>query len=71
VRWLFPVRARRASVAYRNLFDHLEAAVERRLRRQATPGADDGRARDVLDVLVGLKLASAGGKAKWMSPRVC
>jgi len=65
VRWLFPVRARRASVAYRYLFDHLEAAVERRLRRQATPGADDGRTRDVLDVLVGLKLAPAGGKAKW------
>lgn len=65
VRWLFPVRARRASVAYRYLFVHLEAAVERRVRRQATPGADDGRARDVLGVLVGLKLAPAGGKANW------
>jgi cytochrome P450 len=65
VRWLFPVRASRARVAYRYLFDHLEAAVERRLQRRVTPGVADGGPRDVLGALVGLKLAPAGGKATW------
>ena len=40
VRWLFPVRARRARVAYRYLFDHLEAALERRLQRRLRPGGE-------------------------------
>ena len=65
VRWLFPVRARRARVAYRYLFDHLEGAVQRRLQRRVTPGVADGQRRDVLGALVGLKLAPAGGKASW------
>jgi cytochrome P450 len=65
VRWLFPVRARRARAAYRYLFDHLEAAVQRRLQRGVTPAVGDGQRRDVLGALVGLKLAPADGKASW------
>jgi cytochrome P450 len=42
VRWLFPVRASRARIAYRYLFDHLEAAVERRLQHRRTPSTGGG-----------------------------
>lgn len=65
VRWLFPARASRARVAYRYLFDHLEAAVERRLQQRGTPGTGGGSPRDVPGALVGLKLAPAAGKAVW------
>jgi cytochrome P450 len=65
VRRLFPVRANRARLAYRYLFDHLEAAVERRLQRRVTAGVAGGPPRDVLGALVGLKLAPTGGKAGW------
>ena len=65
VRWLFPVRASRARIAYRYLFDHLEAAVERRLQHRVTPSTGGGSPRDVLGALVGLKLAPATGKASW------
>ncbi|MGE9008947.1 cytochrome P450 [Leptospira interrogans] len=65
VRWLFPVRASRARIAYRYLFDHLEAAVERRLQHRRTPSTGGGSPRDVLGALVGLKLAPATGKASW------
>jgi cytochrome P450 len=65
VRWLFPVQASRARAAYRYLFDHFEAAVERRLQQRATPGVADAGRRDVLGALVGLKLAPAAGKGSW------
>lgn len=64
VRWLFPIRASRARVAYRYLFDHLEATLERRLQRRLRPGEDEGP-RDALGTLVSLKLDSSGGRAGW------
>lgn len=60
VRWLFPIRARRARVAYRYLFDHLEAVLEQRLQQPSRPG--EGAPRDALGKLVGLKL---DGTARW------
>ncbi|MBR0663905.1 cytochrome P450 [Roseomonas hellenica] len=63
VRWLFPIRASRARVAYRYLFDHLEAVLERRLQRRSRAGGDE--ARDALGRLVSLKLDPSGGKASW------
>ncbi|MDB5581732.1 MAG: hypothetical protein JWR80_6908 [Bradyrhizobium sp.] len=67
VRWLFPVRASRARVAYRYLFDHLEAALERRLQRRLRPGGEADASRDVLGTLVSLKLKlkPSVGKAGW------
>ncbi|MBR1249934.1 cytochrome P450 [Bradyrhizobium sp. AUGA SZCCT0169] len=61
VRGLFPVGAGRARTAYRYLFDHLEAALERRLQRRLKPGPRE----DALGRLVNLKLAPSGGKASW------
>ena len=67
VRWLFPVRASRARVTYRYLFDHLEAALERRLQRRLRPGGERDAPRDVLGTLVDLKLKlkPSAGKAGW------
>ena len=64
VRWLFPARAWRARSAYRHLFNHFEAAVERRMQRQTAPGVAGGTPWDVLGALADLKLAPAG-KASW------
>jgi cytochrome P450 len=65
VRWLFPVSASRARAAYRYLFDHLEAALERRLQRRSRQGGAGDAPRDVLGTLVDLKLKSPAGKAGW------
>lgn len=65
VRWLFPFRASRARTAYRYLFDHLEAALERRLQRRLKPGEGEGPREDALGRLVNLKLDPSGGKASW------
>ena len=65
VRWLFPARAWRARSAYRHLFNHFEAAVERRIQWQAASGAAGGMPRDVLGALADLKLTPAGRKANW------
>jgi cytochrome P450 len=65
VRWLFPVRASRARTAYRYLFDHLEAALERRLQRRLKPGEGEGPREDALGRLVNLQLDPSGGKASW------
>jgi cytochrome P450 len=65
VRGLFPVRASRARTAYRYLFDHLEAALERRLQRRLKPGEGEGRREDALGRLVNLRLDTSGGKASW------
>ena len=65
VRWLFPVRASRARVAYRYLFNHLEAALERRLHRRLRAGGAGEATRDVLGTLVNLKLQPPAGKASW------
>ncbi|CAN7735248.1 cytochrome P450 [Bradyrhizobium sp. LjRoot220] len=65
VRWLFPHRASRARTAYRYLFDHLEAALQRRLQRRLKPGPGEGPREDALGRLVNLKLDPSGGKAGW------
>jgi cytochrome P450 len=65
VRWLFPARASRSRVAYRYLFNHLEAALERRLQRRLRPGGESDAPRDVLGTLVSLKLKPSAGKAGW------
>ena len=67
VRWLFPVRASRARVAYRYLFNHLKSALERRLHQRCARQAERARQRrgDVLGTLVNLKLQPPAGKASW------
>lgn len=67
VRWIFPVRASQARTAYRYLFDHLEAALERRLQRRLGPGGEGYELRDVLGTLVDLKLKlkPSAARAGW------
>ena len=65
VRWIFPVRASRARTAYRYLFDHLEAALERRLQRRLNPTVGEGPREDALGRLVNLKRDTSRGKASW------
>ena len=65
VRWTFPVRASRARTAYRYLFDHLEAALQRRLQRRLKPRQGEGPREDALGRLVNVKLDPSGGKASW------
>ncbi|AZO81946.1 MULTISPECIES: cytochrome P450 [unclassified Bosea (in: a-proteobacteria)] len=62
VRWLFPIRARRARAAYRYLFTHLEAVLERRLQRGLGGGGNEPW--DVLERLVRLKL-DPGATVTW------
>ncbi|MGY8707085.1 cytochrome P450 [Bradyrhizobium sp. 18BD] len=65
VRWLFPVRASRARTAYRYLFDHLGAALQRRLQRRLMPRGEGDAPRDVLETLVSLNMTPPAGKAGW------
>ena len=65
VRWLFPVRAARGRAAYRLLYGHLEAALDRRLRRVEHAGTEEGGASDVLGTLADLVERPADGKPGW------
>jgi cytochrome P450 len=65
VRWFFPVRASRARAAYRYLFDHLEATLQRRLQRRLRPGGEGDAPRDVLATLVSLSMNPPAGKVGW------
>ena len=64
VRWLFPTRAGRARAAYRHLFNHLDATLERRLQRRRTQAPQPGEPRDVLETLAALQSDAAAG-ARW------